>query len=203
MGWTSVPTGCWFPQHYQCERPYGCERALHGHRFKSWRWRPDDRQPTGDPRLPCHRWSDRWLGQCWPSRSIQCTATQKPDQSTNYLRESEQRSCYHELRFTEWCAQPCSVCLLQFTLGQCRLGHQTPSPPLQRAPEALLQPGSTRVEPKLLFKTDAWPTMRPDISKKSRFRRFRLLWSVPALRVALNMTRWFIRGQVVSVTLSV
>ncbi len=41
-----------------------------------------------------------------PSRSIQCTATQKPYQSTNYLRGSEQRSCYHELLFTGRCAQP-------------------------------------------------------------------------------------------------
>ncbi len=55
-------------------------------------------------RLPCHRRSDRWLNQCWPSRSIQCAAAQKTDQSTNYLRESEQRSCYHELRFPGRCA---------------------------------------------------------------------------------------------------
>ena len=80
--------------------------AHNGRRFKSLRWRPDDRQPTGDPRLPCHQRSDRWLGQRRPSRSIQCTAAQKPNQLTNYLWGSEQRSCYHELRFTERCAQP-------------------------------------------------------------------------------------------------
>ncbi len=77
-----------------------------------------------------------------------------------------------------------------------------PAGALTTVPKVLLQPGSTRVEPKPLFETDAWPTTRPDSSKKSWFRQFRLLWLVPVLRIAPNTARWFIRGQVVSVTLS-
>ncbi len=94
----------------------------------------------------------------------------------------------------------CSVCLLQFTLGQCRPGQLTPSTRPQRVPEVLLQPGSTRVELTLLFENDAWPTTRPNSSRKRRLHRFRLLWLVPALRVALNTTRWLIRAQAAPVT---
>ena len=59
----------------------------------------DDRCPTGDPRLPYHRWSNEWLGQRQPPSSIQCATAQKPDQSTSYLRGSEQQSCHYELWF--------------------------------------------------------------------------------------------------------
>ncbi len=96
----------------------------------------------------------------------------------------------------------CSVCLLQFMLGQCWLGHHTRSPRLQHLPEVLLQPESTREEPKPLFETDAWPATRPDSSKRSWFHQFRLLWLVPAFHVVLNTARWFIRVQGVPVTLS-
>ena len=75
---TSLPTGGRILPHYQREHSYGCERAHNGRRFRSWRRRPDDRQPKGDPRLPCHRRSDGWLGQRRPSRSVQCTTAQKP-----------------------------------------------------------------------------------------------------------------------------
>ncbi len=39
-------------------------------------------------------------------RSIQYAAAQKPGQSTNHIRESEQWSCDYELQFSERCAQP-------------------------------------------------------------------------------------------------
>ncbi len=34
MGWTHIPTGCRFSQHYQRECPYGRERTHNGRRFK-------------------------------------------------------------------------------------------------------------------------------------------------------------------------
>ena len=65
------------------------ERACHERPSKSWRWRSIDRRPTGRPRLFCHCWSDRELGQRRLPRSLSGTATQKPDKSTDCLRGSE------------------------------------------------------------------------------------------------------------------
>ncbi len=71
----------------------------------------------------------------------------------------------------------CLACLLQFMLGQCRLGHPAPLQWLQHAQEVLLLLGLTRVGQKLLFETNVWLTMRPDLGRKVRFHWFRNLVS--------------------------
>ncbi len=53
--------------------------------------------------------------------------------------------------------------------GTVPAGASNTVPTAAAHPEVLLQPGSTRVESTSLFKTDAWPTMRPDSSQRSRF----------------------------------